>query len=246
MRQADTLCSLLLTRAHVPRKDLPELKEPGVREDVEQRLEAAGMELADTVYAEHYSVRPIRRNDDDILAEASSPSLREHEAAMLVILWCKLALPKRLQDHPGPYRVHPDTVQQEFKVTFLTTTNAARAIGRLETLGFIEKVNGYYEAGPAMETLVDGPRMVDFVNQRARLVEARERALNMVDDRGVGPREVIMEYFRSTEEWLYPRDVTSELQLDKDTGYKALRELAKEGVLEAEGHGPGRRYRRAE
>lgn len=244
MRNAEAICSLLLTRAHIPRDELPELKEPALRADVEERLEAAGMNLVDTPYSDHYAARPIRRADDDILTEASSLGLREHEAAMLVILWCKLALPERLPDHPRPYRIHPDTVEQEFKDTFGSTSNAARAMGRLENLGFLKKEKGYYVAGPAMETMIDGSRMVDFVNQRALLLEARDRALKMVDDRGIGPREIILEYFQSTDDWLYPRDVISELELEKQTAYKTLRQLEDEGVLEAEGHGRGRRYRR--
>lgn len=238
------IATRLLTHTHVRRDELPELKVPAVRDEVKSRLAAVGYELVEPVHADHYSARPEERDDDQLLSAASTLGLRENEAAMLVILWCKLAYPMRLEGHPGPHRVQPETIRSEFAETFGGEKHAGAAMTRLENLEFVTKIDGYYVAGPAMESMIDAGKMIDFVNRRAILVEARDRVLKLMDDRNLRPREVVLEYLKSTTDWVFPRDVASELHLPPQDVRDSLLELLNEGKLEAEGKGRGRRYRR--
>ena len=239
-----SIAARLLTQAHVRVEDLPELKVPTTRDDVRRRLAEVGYELVEPVYSEYYSTRPEHREDDGLLPVASNLGLRENEAAMLVILWCKLAYPARVQGHPGPHRVPPETIRSEFAQNFGGDKQVLAAMTRLENLEFVTKIDGYYVAGPAMEALLDPSKMVDFVNHRAILVEARDRVLKLMDDRKLSVRDVVQEYLKSTTDWFYPRDVTSELKLPAKEVRAAILELYHEKKLDGEGNGLARRYRR--
>lgn len=239
-----SIATRLLTQAHVRIQDLPELKVPATREEVRHRLAEVGYELVEPVYSEYYSARPENRDDDALTPTASNLGLRENEAAMLVILWCKLAYPARVEGHPGPHRIQPETIRSEFASSFGGDQQVRAAMTRLENLEFVTKLDGYYVAGPAMESLLDGSKMVDFVNHRAILVEARDRVLKLMDDRKLSVRDVVQEYLKSTNDWFYPRDVTSELKLPAEEVRAAILELHHEGKLHKEGTGKARRYRR--
>lgn len=239
------IAARLLTQAHVRVQELPELKLPGIREDVRRRLSEVGYELVEPVHSDYYSARPEHREDDTLTPTASTFGLRENEAAMLVVLWCKLAYPARVEGHPGPHRIQPETIRSEFSQNFGGDKQTLAAMTRLENLEFVTKVDGYYVAGPAMESMLDAGKMVDFVNHRAVLVEARDRVLKLMDDRKLSVRDVVQEYLKSTNDWFYPRDVTSELKLPAEDIRAAILELYREGKLHGEGHGKARRYRRS-
>lgn len=241
---AKQIAARLMIEAHVHSDELPELHAPSVRSDVQERLAHIGFELVEPVHGKHYSVRPAHREDDALMPMATNFGLNQQEAAMLVIFWCKLAYPLRVSGHPGPHSVQPETIRREFAATFGGEKQASAAMTRLENLEFVRKENGAYVAGPALESMIDASKMVDFVNRRAILVEARDRILKMMDDRKLGPREVVLEYLKSTDDWVFPRDVTAQLGLQKEAVSAALVELHKEGKLEVDGHGRSRKYRR--
>ena len=95
-QDATKICAQLLRRGYVEKKLLPmlELDENLLRE-VQDRLAQIGMELVLNAYSPFYAVK-LTSDIQENIEESNSMGLKNNEVAMLVILWSKLILPKRL------------------------------------------------------------------------------------------------------------------------------------------------------
>mgnify|MGYP006294504891 CR=1 FL=1 len=95
-QDATKICAQLLRRGYMEKKLLPmlELDENLLRE-VQDRLAQIGMELVLNAYSPFYAVK-LASDIQEHIEETNSMGLKNNEVAMLVILWSKLILPKRL------------------------------------------------------------------------------------------------------------------------------------------------------
>lgn len=151
-----------------------------LRERVRARLAAVGLELVDNVYSEHFAARLVPAIESDVAFDWSTNSrLHKGAVALLVILWAKLVLPKRVAqerrfdpDQPDPdlfpetkprkpvrLTVNRDALYAEFGSKF-GKVNFTRYLGQLRNMGFVtEDRSGNVGEGPLLDLLVDGTRM---------------------------------------------------------------------------------------
>src|SRR5210317_815684 len=98
--RAEEFCSLVLSNGYVPVADFRDLLyNEELREIVERRLTAVGMTLIYNIHSEYWGVG-LNKNtaSDDRLEWSNNFGLGRGALALLLILWCKLILPKRLED----------------------------------------------------------------------------------------------------------------------------------------------------
>lgn len=95
-RDATMICAALLREGYLPKHRAPYLEvDEHLQKDVQQRLSQTGLELVWNTYSPYYAVR-FTRDVQDTIQQSNNIGLRNNEVAMLVILWSKLILPKRL------------------------------------------------------------------------------------------------------------------------------------------------------
>ncbi len=95
-RDATMICAALLREGYLPKHRVPYLElDERLLKDVQERLTHTGLELIWNTYSPYYAVR-FTRDVQDTIQQSNNIGLRNNEVAMLVILWSKLILPKRL------------------------------------------------------------------------------------------------------------------------------------------------------
>lgn len=100
-RDAGIICANLLRKGYLKKSCLPTLElDEALLHQVQERLAQVGMELVWNSYSPYYAVR-FTRNIQDTIDESNNLGLKNNEVAMLVILWSKLILPKRLVVEDG-------------------------------------------------------------------------------------------------------------------------------------------------
>ena len=242
MREASTVAAYLLTEAYVPIKDLPELTlDQGLFTDVKSRLAAVGMELVESAFSTHYSVRPLPEAKMHFMEGVSNVRLTDREHALLVVMWAKLMWPQR-QNLPGPHRVASETVVAEFGAMFGGKQNLLQALGRLTTLGFLVVEEGLYVSGPQMSAAIDHQELSDYIRDRALLVEVGARARAMVDTGSRTAHQAVRIFFSGTDQKLPPREVTRLLELDPELVKAALHDLYEDDFLDRQGQGKSMVY----
>ncbi|MFT7626281.1 MAG: hypothetical protein ACI9WU_005476 [Myxococcota bacterium] len=187
--RAREVCAHLLVFPSLPRdryRDL--LLDEDLREEVGRRLEAVGMQLAESFYSEHFSVRMADDTEADVRFDwATNQRMPKGAQALLVVLWAKLVLPRRAArdqrvdpDEPNielfeqadggkDYRVKipREALLAEFAQRF-GRSNLLRYLGQLKRLGFVkEDRGGRIMEGPLLDLMVDGQRMATEVQMGA-------------------------------------------------------------------------------
>ena len=95
-RDATVVCAHLLREGYLKKSRIPHLEmDERLLRDVQGRLAQTGMELVWNTYSPFYAVR-FTREIQDTIEDSNNLGLKNNEIAMLVILWSKLVLPKRL------------------------------------------------------------------------------------------------------------------------------------------------------
>lgn len=119
-QDATTICAHLLRQGFIPKNRVPnlELDEQLFRE-VQDYLTQVGMELVHNSYSDYYAVR-LSQNIQDDIDQSNNLGLKNNEIAMLVILWCKLILPQRLEMEASLER------ESQAKLAMLNQQNAAK------------------------------------------------------------------------------------------------------------------------
>lgn len=228
---AAAVCAMLTARGYVSRAELPELNDPEVFEDVNHRLGQCGMELVDSGFTDFYAVRPTERSRFQITNQVASSRLTDPQAGLLLILWSKLMMPKLAQVEKDP-RVSFENVWEEFGEQYGTLTNLQTAFGRLETLGFIEKIDGQYRAAAMMDIALDSKQLHPYILKSTVLQEVATRVQGMIDSRHHNLHEALRHFFQSIpEEELSPREVASRLNLSPDQVKEVMHDLYTSGFL---------------
>ena len=182
---ATELCRVLLVGS-VAATDVPELGDPGTREEVRRRLGEAGCELVYSAASERWLAR----------LEGSVPALEGHEPvlalgtvelAVLATCWLHLRfLPG--EDGAGDAQdwLDPDDLA-ELLGARLDGTGLPGVLERLARAGYLTLREGRVEAGPLLDTL-DEPGAADqaraLVARHQRLAHLRRRAAELGGDNG--------------------------------------------------------------
>ena len=184
--RAEEICAHLLIFPYLARdkyRDL--LLDDELRHEVSRRLDGVGMQLAESFYSDHFSVKPKAEVEADIRFDwASNKRLPKGAIAILVVLWAKLVLPRRVaRDHrvdmnednmdlfperkkPSDYvvKVPRDAILAEYSERF-GRTNLLRYIGQVKRLGFIrEDRSGRLYEGPLLDLLLDGQKLASDIH----------------------------------------------------------------------------------
>lgn len=195
---AARLIARLLALRFLPREDAEArrlLVDTGFRDEVEARLAASGLRLLAHPFAAHISVALAREQEAAVFEQndawqASNIGLPKDAAALLVILWALIILPKRERQLAGD-AARPDTQSELFETVRLTPAahEASRgipenvlledygkqlggrarlqqfALPQLSRLGFIERRNKIIHEGPLLDLAFDyadfAPRILE-------------------------------------------------------------------------------------
>ncbi len=180
MDGATLICARLLRAGSLPRVELPDLDFPEIHQEVERRLQAVGLMLATSAYSEFVALRLSPDvTSHSAFDAASNLGLRADACALLVILWARLVLQKRM----APERREPPRVRLEALVNELRPVLGGRSrirslVTQLRRLDFLAGRGEVIEAGPLLELGIDGERMTAFLRREvlARLLGEREDA----------------------------------------------------------------------
>lgn len=176
--RAEELCSRLLIERWVPKRNARDLLiDDDLRAAVQRRLGQVGLELVESFTSDWFAVRLKRAIESDIAFDwASNARLPRGSIALLVVLWAKLVLPKRLEpadkaaaaEPNAPANAPPaaeiltvsrDQLYAEFGRKFGKTA-FARYVGQLKSAGFVrEDRAGNLREGPLLDLLIDGVQM---------------------------------------------------------------------------------------
>ena len=179
--RAREICGQLLIDRWVAKRQCRDLLiDDELRAMVSRRLDGVGLELVESFTSDYFAVRLRRDVESDIRLDwATNARVPRGAVALLVILWAKLVLPKRIAsteaalhrqnpDAPvdpnvtgegGPISLPRDALYAEFGRKFGKTA-FARYVGQLKTAGFIrEDRRSNLTEGPVLDLLVDGVQM---------------------------------------------------------------------------------------
>ena len=194
---AARLIARLLALRHLPREDLEVrrlLVDTSFRDEVEIRLAASGLRLLAQPFAAHISIALAREHEAAVFEQndawqASNIGLPKDAAALLVILWALIILPKR-ERQMASESTQTDTQNELFETVKLTPAahEASRGIAenvlledygkllggkariqfalpQLSRLGFIERRNKIIHEGPLLDLAFDyakfAPRILE-------------------------------------------------------------------------------------
>ncbi|MFT5429609.1 MAG: hypothetical protein ACI9OJ_000280 [Myxococcota bacterium] len=208
--RAQEICAHLLIFPYLARDKYRDLMlDDDLRAEVASRLDGVGMQLAESFYSDHFAVKPVAEIEADIRFDwATNKRIPRSAVALLVVLWAKLVLPRRIaRDHrvnpdednldlfpdkkpPSDFvvKVAKDAVLAEYSDRF-GRSNLLRYIGQLKRLGFVKEDRaGRLFEGPLLDLLVDGQRLAEQINHGVlhemlgRESEMAERAMAGVLD----------------------------------------------------------------
>ncbi|MCO4761956.1 MAG: hypothetical protein KC502_10660 [Myxococcales bacterium] len=181
-RRAEEICAHLLIRRYLPKKSCRDLLlDDELRDSVRRRLSGVGLELVDSYTSDHFAVRLAPHIESDVRFDwATNTRLPRGALALLVILWSKLVLPrrvagdearrKRLEQADGdgeaivpPVLPRPTVARAALYAEFghrFGKTSFTRYVGQLKNAGFItESRAGDLREGPLLDLLIDGVQM---------------------------------------------------------------------------------------
>lgn len=180
------IISRLIINGYLHRKDALELMDPSIRKEVEDRLQRVGLSLVSSAYSEYYGIRLVKEVESDPKNDwVSNYRMDEACYALLVILWTKLVLPKRVsKDEERSLEVNKqtllvedknawekytlsiswETLYAEFGKKLGGKTKFHSYLGQLRRMGFIHYAKKtQITTGPIMEVLIDGHKMASYI-----------------------------------------------------------------------------------
>lgn len=199
---ASRLIARLVASRYLRRED-DEIKrlliDPSLREEVERRLASCGLRLLDHPFADHVAIALAKEAEAVVFNsgdawQSSNVGLPKDAAALLVLLWALIILPKRERQ----YSRSADSGQTEM-FELARTSIDARGIAEnvliedygklmggktrigfnlpmLKRLGFIERSNGIIHEGPLLDLAFDYAELAPRILQGALADLLRDRA----------------------------------------------------------------------
>lgn len=189
------ICARLLREGFILKSEFPQLEfDDELVADVRRRLQSTGTDLVTTVQSPYYAVRfqPEIQQDWN---ESNNLGLRSNEIAMLVILWSKLILPKRIMSEgkinnaldklqetveeqdssqnknatseEEPIYVKITELWAEFGENFGSKTTFRAILSRLNNLQFIRLHNEVVTEGNFLDLLINSQEMAKEIKRSA-------------------------------------------------------------------------------
>ena len=173
--RAEEICGRLLIDRYLQKREYRDLLlDDALRAVVGRRLGSVGLQLVESFTSDYFAVRLKREVEADIAFDwATNARLPRGSVALLVILWAKLVLPKRVQsseptapeaapgtrEPPARATITRDALYAEFGRKFGKTA-FARYLGQLKTAAFVREDRlGNLSEGPLLDLLIDGVEM---------------------------------------------------------------------------------------
>jgi hypothetical protein len=185
------LCALLIANGYVNKEDARDLMyNDKLRQCVEQRLDGVGLRLVHNAYSQFWGVAlNTRTASDDRLEWSNNYGLERGAMALLLILWSKLILPKRLAQEerrpedgavaalfPEVEKVpHPrvsvsrDQIVAEFGELLGGVSLTSKYIAQLARARLIKAYGGVIEEGPLLSLVIDEGRLTDELRREVLL-----------------------------------------------------------------------------
>lgn len=185
------VCSLLIANGFVRVDDFRDLRyNEELRAQVEERLDTVGLKLLHNVYSEYWGVGLSEHTAADGRLEWSNNfGLERGAMALLLIIWCKLVLPKRLaqedrqpedgsvaslfpeiEEMPNPrVSVSRDQIIAEFGEMLGGVTMTSKYVAQLSRARLIKAHGGIIEEGPLLSLVVDESRLSDELRREVLL-----------------------------------------------------------------------------
>ncbi len=198
--RAQEVCSILLSNGYAPVAEFRDLLlDENLRWQVEKRLNAVGMKLMHNVYSENWGIGLNEQTAaDERLEWSNNFGLDRGAIALLLILWCKLILPKRLEqessqkaeggdeeeeepgtlsetfteleDKPTPRAsISRDQIIAEFSPLLGGVTNASKYLAQLSRARLIKSYGGIVEEGPLLSLVIDEASLNDDLRKEVLL-----------------------------------------------------------------------------
>ncbi len=170
--RAEEICSHLLIERWLSKRVYRDLLlDDELRAAVQRRVGMVGLELVESFTSDYFALRLKRSVEGDISFDwATNTRWSRGAVALLVVLWAKLILPRRLEPDvpaggqapsepvPAP-TIGREQLYAEFGRKFGKTA-FARYLGQLKSAGFVhEDRAGNLREGPLLDLLIDGVQM---------------------------------------------------------------------------------------
>jgi hypothetical protein len=199
------ICSLLLANGYLHRDECRDLLfNEELRRRVEHRLDMVGMRLLHNPYAEYWAVGLNDRTaSDDRLEWSNNFGLERGAMALLLVIWCKLVLPKRLaqeerqpedgsiaslfpevEEMPNPQvSISRDQIMAECANMLGGVTLVGKYLAQLARAKLIQSHAGQIKEGPLLALVIDENELGDELRREVLLsVLRREHAANQEVD----------------------------------------------------------------
>ncbi|MCH2175066.1 MAG: hypothetical protein MK193_05000 [Lentisphaeria bacterium] len=205
--RAEEICSMLLANGYTKINDFRDLVyDVELRQDVEKRLNKVGMRLIYNMYSEYWGVGLNEHTSkDDRLEWSSNFGLSRGAMALFLILWCKLILPKRLEQEaqnseddgilgdafleflevkPVPNAsISREQVTAEFASLLGGVTNTSKYLTQLNRASLIKMHGGVIEEGPLMSLVIDEASLGDELRREVLLSVLRRSHRHDLEER---------------------------------------------------------------
>jgi hypothetical protein len=196
--RAQEVCSLLLANGYAPTADFRDLLyDEELRQRVERRLQSVGMKLLYNVHGDHWGVG-LNDNTaaDDRLEWSNNLGLERGALALLLVLWCKLILPKRLEQEstaeqkgllsaafaeylasppPPAASIGRDQIVAEFGQLLGGVTNTSKYLAQLSRAKLIKTYGGVIEEGPLLALVIDEAGLGDQLRREVLISTLRRQ-----------------------------------------------------------------------
>lgn len=185
------VCSLLIANGYASSDEFRDLLyDEALRERVERRLRSVGLSLVHNLYSQYWGVvLSPETAADERLEWSSNFGLERGALALLLILWCKLVLPKRIaqrERQPDDGTVAPlfpeverppnprvsitrEQILAEFGQLLGGVTMTSKYIAQLSRARLIKTHGGVIEEGPLLSLVVDEAALGDEIRREVLL-----------------------------------------------------------------------------
>jgi hypothetical protein len=197
--RAQEVSSLLIANGYIAKESCRDLfYNEELRQQVEERLDLVGMRLIINVYSEHVGVGlNAYTAADDRLEWSNNFGLERGAMALLLIVWAKLILPKRLaqeerqpedgsvsslfpelEEIPAPkLSVSRDQIIAEFGDVLGGVIQTNKYVAQLSRARLIRAHSGIIEEGPLLSLVVDEAGLTEELRREVLIsVLKREQA----------------------------------------------------------------------
>jgi hypothetical protein len=192
------ICSLLIANGYAPKAHFPDLLyDEELRQRIENRLNLVGLKLLHNIYSEYWGIGLSDRTAaDERLEWSNNFGLERGAMALLLILWCKLVLPKRLAQEerrpedgtvaalfpeietvPQPrVSVNRDQIIAEFSATLGGVTLIGKYLAQLSRSKLIRCYGGLIEEGPLLSLVINENELGDELRREVLLSVLRRES----------------------------------------------------------------------